>query len=799
MKNLIYLLLLFLSITSQAQTIKGVVFSAQDKTPVEYAPVALLHLPDSAIVNSLSTKTGGVYTFENVKPGNYFIKATCLSCKANGKRVEVAGDSKTIQMDTIFMALSSKQLAEVNVTGQRIIAKELVDRTVYTIPASIAATSINGYEILRKIPGIQVDFQNNITLNGKSNFIIQVDGKTRDKEYLARLQPSDIETIEVVNNPSGKYEGSIDGVINIILKKEARYGINGNVSAFVRPAQKSTGYVAGSLEYGLGRISIYATVYTFFQGLDNKTTNYSHFLYHDSVDNLNGSGGFHITSTSVNTGFDYYINDKNNLSFNFSFKPTKMTNGITNEGPITVNNIPENYLISPTTTGTSSKEYNASLFYKKQYAKPIKELTTEVNYYYFHSEDNNSFESTFFTPDKNTRIDSLSRNRSENNVSNRSYISAKVDFVQPIGFSSKFETGYQFYYQQMTYNSQYNLLNKDTFSNNVYDYSELRNAAYAGLTLNLKKLSMQGMLRIEYSNIRINKDTTSHYITPLPSVNIQYKFSTSHNVKFTYNRRINRPGIYDLNPFQKLSGNYSVSEGNPRLKPEYRDRLQFTYTFNFGGSNIAPNIYYEAITKKIGQRISLVESPLTNNLTTLNTPDNILTGYERGFGLTSMVTVFKKLTFSVNGRLYEGHYNAFTNQFIPIPAKDYSSYSVTSYAFAPVGWKVNAFLFFSYNGVSIDAYSKTYNPAFYGIGAQKTAGNHTIGLFYLLPFSTNLQYNKTVTESPTYDAKSTTSFNIAYYIQAMYSYKFNKGKAVKKVNRKTEVESDTKSGGIKGQ
>jgi hypothetical protein len=792
MKNLIYILFIFLSFTSQAQTIKGVVFSGQDKTPVEFAPVALLHMPDSAIVNSLTTKAGGIFAFENVKPGSYFIKATCLSCKANGKRVEVTGDSKTIQLDTIFMALSSKQLAEVNVIGQRILAKELVDRTVYTIPASIAATSINGYEILRKIPGIQVDFQNNVTLNGKSNFIIQIDGKQRDKEYLARLQPSDIQSIEVISNPSSKYEGSIDGVINIILKKEARYGINGNVGAYVRPAKKSSGYVAGSLEYGLGRVSIYATVYTFFQGLDNKSTNYSRFLYNDSVTDLNGKGSFGISSTSINTGFDYYINDKNNLSFNFSFKPTNMNNSANNEGPVNVNGAEKYFFRSPTHSGTLSEEYNASLFYKKQYAKPIKELTAEASFYHFYSKDNNSFGSTLFQPDSITVIDALSRYQEEKNVNNRNYMSAKVDFVQPIGFSSKFEAGYQLYYQQIKYNS----LSSEVILNNVYDYSELRNAAYAGLTFNVKKLSMQGMLRAEYSNIYIDKDTTSDYITLLPSVNIQYKFSTSHNVKFTYNRRINRPSIYDLNPFQKLNG-YSISEGNPRLKPEYRDKLQLTYTFNLGGSNIAPNIYYEAITHKVGQRISLVESSLTNSITTLSTPDNILTGYERGFGLNAMITAFKKVTFSVNGRLYQGHYNGLASQGIPV--HDYSSYSVTSYAFAPVGWKVNAFLFFSYNGVSIDAYTKTYSPAIYGLGAQKTAGNHTIGLFYLLPFSNNIMFNKTITETPITEAKSTTSFNVSYYIQVMYSYKFNKGKAVKKVSRKTEVESDTKGGGLKTQ
>ena len=99
----------------------------------------------------------------------------------------------------------------------------MVDRTVYAIPSVVSKSTSNGYDLLKKIPQVNVDFQNNVTLNGSSNFIIQVDGRQRDKEFLARIIPSDIQTIEIISNPSGKYEGNIDGVISIILKKEARY------------------------------------------------------------------------------------------------------------------------------------------------------------------------------------------------------------------------------------------------------------------------------------------------------------------------------------------------------------------------------------------------------------------------------------------------------------------------------------------------------------------------------------------------------------------------------------------------
>ncbi|HEY4789140.1 MAG TPA: TonB-dependent receptor [Bacteroidales bacterium] len=786
MRKLITLLLAIPSIAIQAQTIKGIVYSVQEKSPVEFSPVALLHLPDSALTTSTSTKTGGAFTFDNVKPGKYFVKATYLGCTPTGKAIEITTDSKTVQLDTIFMKPSSQQLAEVHVNGERITGKELVDRTVYSIPSGIAKTSVNGYEVLRKIPGIQVDFNNNITLNGKSNFIIQVDGKLRDKEYLARLLPTDIESIEVINNPSGKYEGTIDGVINIILKKEARVGMNGNFSGMVRPSDKLTGYGAGSLEYGFGKVSVYASGYSFFQNLNSSSTNYSNFMFKDSTADLTGKGKFHIAASAINVGSDYYINDKNNLSFNFSYKPVSLKNDITSEGPL--QGIMSHYFSSPTSSSTKSGEINASLFYQRKYKKPIQELTSEMVFYSFHSNEPNTLDYYYFNPS-----DTVVNKRWNNNTNDRSSLSAKVDYVYPLGISTKFETGYQFYYQQMKYDFESDSASNNT---NVYRYSELRNAAYAGLTWNLGKFGFQTSLRAEYSNILVNKNNSSDYMAWLPSANIQYKITGVQNIKLTYNRRINRPSVYDLNPYRKLTNNFSFTEGNPYLKPEYHDKLQLTYSLNFGKNFISPNIYYDFVSNRIGQKSSIVMSPEAGGSALLTSPDNIITGYERGVGLNANI-----IFFNINARVYQGHYNKFTymneGQAVTIPSQNYSSFSITSYAFSQLfKKKLNGFVFFSYNGVNVNAQSKTYSTPMYGIGAQRIAGNHTFGVFYFLPFKKDFVPSKTITETPLLYSKTTMSFDVSYYIQVMYSYKFNKGKAIKKVNHKADTESDSKSGGV---
>jgi outer membrane receptor protein involved in Fe transport len=787
MKNLAILVSLLFFNTLQAQTIKGKVVTGNDNLPAQFASVGLLQLPDTVIVTGVITLTDGGYTFEKVKPGSYLVKASFVGYGNSIKNVDVREDESEIIVDTIFLTEMAQSIAEVTVTAERLKGKELVDRTVYSVPAQISQTSNNGYDVLKKIPQVNVDFQNNVTLNGSTNFIIQVDGRQRDKEFLAKLLPSDIESIEIISNPSGKYEGNVDGVINIKLKKEARYGINGNVSAYVKPINKPTMIASASIDYALGKITFYATALAFSQKLDIYSTNYSQFKLVDSVSNMTGNGGLKVSSTSINSGFDYYLNDKNSLSVNFSYKPIKQAVDVLSNADLLKSDVIENTLTSTSNDNLKSDEYNVSLFYKKEFKKALQEFTGEVNYYFFSSDTRNGFSNTQYDYNPVTYLSSY--NHDEMDYNQRSYVSAKLDYVHPLGLTTKLETGYQFYYQDLNYDFT---INNET-SNNLFKYVEYRNSAYAGITANLKKIGLQTMFRIEDSNIQADSVTTPHYYCLLPSANLQYKFSASHNLKLTYNRRINRPGIYDMNPAYKLGPNYDVSQGNPNLKPEYRDHLQLTYTWNFGSNYFSPQIYYEALTGKIGPRYFEIISPIDSNLTTFRKPFNMRSGYEVGGGINTMLWYV-----NINARVYKGHFNALYGEKLYVPAKDYFSYSVTGYVYAPLAKdkKTTAYVFLSYDGVKMDAQTKTYSMPIFGFGAQKQIKDHSLGFFYLLPFFKKIDYQRTETSTPLYSSTNKVGFDVSWYIQFMYSYKFNKGKNVKKSNHDVKIESDSKNVGI---
>lgn len=790
-KLYVIILLLLVIYNAGAQTVTGYVYSP-DNLPVEYANIIVQSLPDSSFIKGVITYSEGLYTVDKMPPGDYYLKATYVGYMGNGIAVQVKAGDAEVRADTIFLFEKSEVLEDVVVTGNYVRAKELVDRTVYEILPEIEKTSTNGYDILRKIPSVQVDFNNNVTLNGSSNFIIQVDGKQREKEFLAKIRPEDIESVEVIHNPSGRYEGDIDGVINVVLKPLARRGINGMVGGQLKPFGKATAAGTGSLDYGREKITFYVSGFSFIQNLNINSEDYRRITLPtmnsttDSILDIAGNGDFSISVSSLNAGFDSYLNDKNTLSLNYNIKPFSNTVKIQNEGDIFMDQQAVNYQENETNVITKSQESNFSLFYRKKFQKPIQEFTLESNYYTFNSDDNNDFSQLIYRTGGSTMLDSTYRN--EIAINDRDYFSTKIDYVQPLGVSMRLETGYQFYLQNMMYDYTTTM----DLASNVYDYTELRHAGYASFYWKQKKLSFQGTLRVENSDITINEDISSRYTTFLPASNIMFRFNPKHNLKLTYNRRINRPGIYQLNPYERFANDLSVSSGNPYLEPELRDKLQLTYTMNIKKVNFSPYIYHEFYSDKIDNRTLWQVASTTGKLAVFSSPENLLTGYEQGFGMNGTINVF-----NINGAIYRGHFNAYSDSLSNIPAADYFSFRINSFIAVPiVKDKLTAFALVNYNGVRRTAQTLAYSPMIYGAGFQQNIKDHKFGLFYLLPFSRNIQFSKVITETPVIYSENIQNFDASWFIQFMYSYTFSKGRAIKKTGHEADIESDTKGGGL---
>jgi hypothetical protein len=785
MKQFLCLLFAIISISVSSQTITGTILSEKGRTPVEKANVKLLRLPDSLLLAATASKSNGQFSFDNLKYGNYYIKVSCLGFTPIGRNIKLSENNKVSQIDTLFLSVATNLLPEVSIISKVITVKELVDRTVFTIPEEITKTSMNAYDVLKKIPSVQVDFDDKVTLNGKSNLIILVNNKQRDKEYLYRILPTDIQAVEIISSPSGKYDGELEGVINLVMKKNILYGLRGNFETTLKPP-KTISASSGSIEYGVKKISFYISASTNNQNLIPKTTNYKKFIGNDSVNDMSGHGRFGKFKDVINTGFEYFINDKNSLSFDFNISSQSQKTSSNNSTEIYNHDIYNKFMSSSSYYNTKGDEINASLYYEKKYAKPNQLLTIESDYYVFKSTDANTFSNSFFTTDKLNLLSSI--NQREDNTNNRNSQNTKIDYVLPLSSVSRLETGYQFYSQQINYDLKSSLEQ----NGNIYDYVEYRNSAYLSLFYKIGKFDFQTSLRLENSDIKINKDTSSNYTVLLPSLNILYKFNSAKSIKFTYNRRIIRPNIYDLNPYVKILSDLSMNMGNPNLRPEYHGNLKLTYTLNFGKNYISPDIYYEFRTNKVSQLNLMTESPITHNLTPLTRLDNILTGAEYGFELYG-----KLLFFNFNGSYFMGHINEYKNKLTSIPARNYSAYSFTNTEFVTLPFKINAYAYITYTNVyTISAERKSYGAPFYGINLQKNVKNHSFGVSSLMPFLKSVIMGKTITQTPLLYSKSTSGYDLGYYVQFKYAYRFFKGRDIKKLNRKVVRESDSKSGGI---
>jgi Outer membrane receptor for ferrienterochelin and colicins len=278
----------------------------------------------------------------------------------------------------------------VNVIGEKLKGTEAVDRTIYNIPDAAAKAASNGTDILKRIPAVQVDLSNNISLQGNSNILILIDGKERDKEFIAQLDPKSIEKVEVITNPSSKYDAGIRGVINVILKKELRAGVNGSFDVEVptsRGHYLSSPYA--SLDYGTGKFRFFTSFNGHYEGFDNLKKGYRRNGNLEYT--ADGEGLFSYSTSTIHYGIDFFINDKNTLNLYGNYNPQQFNMDYMLDKYLKQNGTVTDYFTTDMKSHDAMRGSFYSLYYKKAFTKAGHELSLDMNFYDFHSTRNNSY------------------------------------------------------------------------------------------------------------------------------------------------------------------------------------------------------------------------------------------------------------------------------------------------------------------------------------------------------------------------------------------------------------------------
>lgn len=685
MKKVIYFILMLAAITvcgniAEAQSkftkgkISGIVIDKSSGSPLENATVQLFRMKDSSLVTGGATEASGTFLIENIPGGRYNVLISFIGYNnINAKNIAINSKSPEVDLGTLKMSTSNDYTTEeIEVTSEKPLMEMDFDKKVYNVEKNLVTQSGTATDVLKNIPSVSVDADGNVSVRGSSNVRILINGKPssllggQDNNVLDQIPSDNIEKVEVINNPSARYDAEGDvGIINIVLKQQQDIGYNGTINLNAGTGDKYNTSI--NLNLRKGNIGFFAN-YSFRSNRDNMNGNSFrenflsdslHYLLSDNDGTRKGNGNF------ISTGFDYDINKLNNLYFTATYGNRSMENGeTTNYNNYNINFKPSNLFYNRNQENNDGNNVDLNLNYKLKFTKPKQELNVSAQYSHNRRDETQIYTTQQLTNDgqpANLTPD-MSRDESNNKYT---YVITQADYYQPLGEDNKLEFGYKTTYRDMdlgqTYsNFDYNLnqWTPDLLKNNEFFYKDYVHALYGIAGFKYKDLGIQAGVRYEYTQTKFHlaNDTKGEYSTNysdfFPSLSITQKFFTNNEFIFNYSRRINRPGPWNLNPFIDYSDPLNLRSGNPYVKPEYMNAYELGYVRYFSSFSFTTSVFYRNTSDGITRFTSIDSSGVS-----YNTVRNIASKKSYGVEAILQGSPFKWWTANINFSYYRSEVN----------------------------------------------------------------------------------------------------------------------------------------------
>jgi outer membrane receptor protein involved in Fe transport len=614
-------------------------FISDDKGEiVPFANAAVYSNLDSTLVGGSVSDENGAFSIP-MKAGNYYLKITFLSYEE--KIIpNVNLINKDIDLGEIVLAANTRLLETVEIEGTKSQMELKLDKRVFNVGSDLSSAGGNAADILNNVPSVSVEVDGTVSLRGNENVRILINGKpsgltSRDPDALRQLQASLVERVEVITNPSSRYEASGEvGIINIVLKKNQQNGLNGTITA-------NAGYpdfLGGSYSLNMRRKKInlfssygadyrknpgYSRMFQSFEGGARHTNQFADQTRSELSHNLTG-------------GIDYFIDEKSTLTGSVMYN---IGDGL-NTSTLTYNDF-ENSTLTGTTIRTDrevedEENIEGALTYRKEFDK--KDHVFTADFQYSRSVDGESSDYTQ-TESENTIIQ-----RGKNIAIDKNWF-LQSDYVHPFAKDGKAEAGLRS--TTRTVNNEFALEQLATdgswqafpaFNNNLV-YTERIHAAYLMAGNKFNKFSLQTGLRAEYSDITTELTESStepnhrEYLDLFPSVNIGYEINKNRTLQMSYSKRINRPRFRELLPFSNFSDTRNLFQGNPNLNPEYTHSFETGYLVNWENGSILSSAYYR---HRIGdiQRVTRIADDSTILIFPINLGTTNSYGLEFNFSLS---------------------------------------------------------------------------------------------------------------------------------------------------------------------
>lgn len=613
--TLIFFILFGIQLTqAQAPTGKifGIVIDGDDKTPLEYGSILLKNNKTQATTGGLTDEKGR-FNIDNIPLGTYFLEISYIGYNSYiQKEFKIQASSLSLNLGEIKLSQSASQLDVVEIVGEKSMFQLGGEKKIFNVDKNAISAGGNAMDAMKQIPTLDVTMDGNITLRGSENIIIYINGKpsgmTADSKQaiLESLPANSIESIELITNPSSKYDADgTAGIINIILKKNYNRRLNGIANIGYSTKYKNNAGV--SLNFKKNKINFTSSYnYRYNQSFRGGETNRNN-LFEDYSNFINSKSDskYKRISGNINLGLDIDVTDKATISF---------ANVITGDGgPNEELNFNDFYDADKIYYGGfgrtkegNRKGYNinSNFNYAQKFKNNGEKLNISANIVNGKSINNKDFLQLNY--DENAYpIDLIPQQEFNKNTEKNILSSAQADYTLPFKKHGELEAGLKFSFRQLYsdfYADSLNRSNQETEYNfdvsNSFIYNEIVNAAYVTFGGEVKDFSYKLGVRSEQSNIniennQINNKFKNNYIDFFPSAFLSQKLPKNHEIQASYSYRINRPNPWMLNPFADYDDPLNIRVGNPYLKPEYIHAVEFTYLKNWKSTFLTASVYYK--------------------------------------------------------------------------------------------------------------------------------------------------------------------------------------------------------------
>ncbi len=594
--RLLFILMLCNVLCSKAQSISGIVLTVQNK-PATDANVILLTAKDSAVVQANVADKNGAFVFESLKPAGYILKISATGYELYFSSV-ITLDDKAIQLPATILTEKNTSLKEVSVVSQKPYIEVHADKLVVNVENSIVSAGSSVLDVVSHSPGVRVDQDDNISLKGKPGVTIMIDGRIQavsgqDLANMLKSMPSStIEKVEIISNPSSRYDAAgISGIINIKTKKDAKYGVNGSIKGSYAQGVYPKASAGVNMNYRDKKWLVYAG-YNASNRMGMQETDFARTFYN------NGSfvTGYrqhnytiaHNNANVVTAAADYNISANSSIGISCNiYGLYKSTSGTYYSKVLDENDVLQSTFITDNRTEGRYKNIAPNLHYKHSFDTAGTELTVDADYIAYSNHGYQDFTTNYYAADGSVlQPDYLLHG----DLGGKTVIrSIKADFVHPMKHDLRLEAGIKTSLvtsdnEPMFFNMSNGKPEYDSSKSDHFIYNENINAAYVNANKDWKKWGAQIGLRAEQTIVDGDEKVTGQsfrksYLQLFPTLGLISHLNVDNDLNFTLSRRITRPGYDDLNPYKFFVDPNTFKVGNPYLNPSLAYSAEFSHIY----------------------------------------------------------------------------------------------------------------------------------------------------------------------------------------------------------------------------